>query len=174
MRLIILWHKVQPAANEWHWEEFDAALDRARGFNVQLVLGGIGARPPAWASGPRDLKREGPWRHLNDRAYVRFVAAAARRYAGRVKLWSILNEVDLTGYPAARYASLYTRSRQAIRRFAGRQARVLWGEFSPHHPIRYTAKALAASRAPVVADGPTAARATCCRAGRAGSIISAT
>lgn len=145
---------MQPAANEWHWEEFDAALDRARGFSLQLVLGGIGARPPAWAGGGSSRPYgAGSWRNLDDRAYVRFVSAAARRYAGRVRLWSILNESDLTGYPSARYASLYTRSRNAIRRFAGKRSRVLWGEFSPHSPLSYTGRALARTRVRVVADG---------------------
>jgi hypothetical protein len=145
MRLIVLWHKVQPAAGEWHWSEYDAAVERARGFNVQLTLGGIGARPPAWAGGlPQSTPYGvGSWRKLDELAYVRFAAAAARRYGARVKLWSILNEVDLTGYPARRYAALFARVRRAIRRFAGPRARLLWGDFSATAPLSYTNRALA-------------------------------
>jgi hypothetical protein len=154
MRFIVLWHKVQPSPNEWRWGEVDAAVRRARGFNVQLVLGGVGARPPAWAGGgDYGTVGQGSYRYLDDRAFVRFVKAAARRYGHRVKLWSILNEVEISGYPAERYASLYKRSRRAIRRYAGRRGRVLWGEFSPHAPLQYTRDVLAASRGPVIADG---------------------
>jgi hypothetical protein len=155
MRLNVLWNKVQPTPDAWDWSTVDAAVARAGEFSVQLVLGGIGGRPPAWAGGGAvgGPIGDGTWNHLNDRAFVRFVSAAARRYAGRVRIWSILNEADLTGYPAERYASLYTRSRRAIRRFAGHRTRVLWGEFSPHAPVRYTRRALLASPTRVVADG---------------------
>ncbi len=154
MRLIIVWDRVQPAPGVWNWADYDAAIERARGFNVQLALGGIGARPPAWAGGGAyHPNGQGSWRHLDELAFVRFVSAAARRYGDRVRLWSILNEADLTGFPAKRYAALFARSRRAIRRFDGPRARVLWGEFSANHPIGYTDKALEAARRPVVADG---------------------
>lgn len=146
MRLIVLWDRVQPlSSTQWDWTQYDAAISAAlaHGFAVQLVLGGVGDNPPAWAGGK--------WRTMNERAFDTFVGQAAQRYAGRVRLWSVLNEADLTGYPPARYAALYSRTRRIIRR-AAPGSRVLWGEFSPHIPVTYTQRALA-GHGRVVADG---------------------
>lgn len=153
MRLIVRWADVQPNRGAWHWAAYDDAVDQARahGFRVQLVLGGIGQRPPGWAGRDNDDPDGlGSWRLMNDRAYLTFVAGAAAHFHGRVQTWSLLNEPDLTGYPAARYARLFVRGRAAIRRWAPR-SRVLWGEFSPWHPISYTVQALQHHR--VTADG---------------------
>jgi hypothetical protein len=146
MRLIVLWSRVQPdSSTRWDWDQYDDAVNQAlaRGFAVQLVLGGVGDNPPAWAGSK--------WRLMDHQAFSVFVAQAAIRYAGRVKLWSVLNEVDLTGYPAARYAATYSRSRRLIRRNAP-GSRVLWGEFSPHIPTTYTRRALKHKKR-VIADG---------------------
>ena len=157
MRLIVLWDHVQPDRGTWQWEEYDVAVHnaRAQGFAVHLTLGGVGRNPPAWAAGgaPPDPNGAGiAWSQIDETAYHRFVKAAARRYGRQVKLWSILNEVDISGFPANRYARLFTKMRRSIHRLAP-GTRVLWGDFAPSRPLSYTRHALLHTGGRTVADG---------------------
>lgn len=157
MRLIVLWDDVQPSRRKWRWESYDRAIRaaRAHGFTVHLTLGGVGRSPPAWAAGGAPADPSGSalaWSQIDESAFHAFVKAAARRYAHRVKLWNILNEVDISGYPAERYARLFTLTRNSIRRLAP-GSRVLWGDFAPAAPLSYTRAALTGTHRRTVADG---------------------
>ena len=157
MRLIVLWDEVQPARGIWRWADYDRAVHgaRAQGFAVHLTLGGVGRNPPAWAAGGAPPHHNGSveaWSRIDESAYHAFVKAAARRYTTQVKLWSILNEVDISGFPAIRYARLFKVTRNSIRRLAP-GSRVLWGDFAPSRPLSYTRRALAATRDRTEADG---------------------
>lgn len=97
---------------------------RARGIAPQLVLdnrSGSGMGDP--------------------RKYAQFVALAGRHFKGRVGTYSLENEPDLRMAPE-KYRQLYTRGRAALMR-SDKGARVLFGEFSPHNPIRYAQRVLA-------------------------------
>jgi hypothetical protein len=90
------------------------------------------------------------WAAIDDSTFRGFVQAVARRYGRQVATWSVLNEVDLVGYPARRYSRMFAGSRRIIRRESP-GARVLFGEFSAVSALSYTRAALAGHH--VVADG---------------------
>lgn len=127
LRLIIARDKLKrTAGGGYDFSNVDNIVNQARqhGIAPQVVLDnrtGSGAGDPA--------------------QYARFVALAGRHLKGRVGTYSLENEPDLRMAPA-KYRQLYVRGQAALRR-ADPGARVLFGEFSPHDPIRYAQRVLA-------------------------------
>jgi hypothetical protein len=94
---------------------------RARGINAQIVLSN------RKGSGMGDPKK-----------YEQFVKMAGHHFKGRVNRYSLENEPDLRMAPA-KYRQLFVGGQRALAS-ADPQARVLFGELSPHDPVGYTKK----------------------------------
>lgn len=101
-----LWHVVEPAPGEFHWQEADAAIATAEAHGLHTV--GVLGYPPTWAStySPAELERvkgnavKG-YNHHPERyqprdidEWRRYVRETATRYRGRVNHWEIGNEMD--------------------------------------------------------------------------------
>jgi hypothetical protein len=110
MRIGVPWVNLEPRPDEWRWDVEDRLVDLAarNGMETQLMLGygpayatsnavraaqadAMKARQPAWwnityFAAPEDA----PWR--------RYVAAVARRYQGRIRLYEVWNEPDLESF----------------------------------------------------------------------------
>ncbi|HEX2911836.1 MAG TPA: O-antigen ligase family protein [Chloroflexia bacterium] len=99
IRQILPWNQVEPARGEFHWEKFDAIVEKAsqRGIQVLFRLD----QPPAWSrlQAMENMTVEqkqlgsGPPDNLED--YYNFVAQVAQRYKGRVKYYQVWNEPNL-------------------------------------------------------------------------------
>jgi hypothetical protein len=163
VRVSLYWREVSPAADAKHkprgfvigdpdssgydWRLYDRFFDNATrlGFRIYVTVSGP---IPDWGSRePRRCNGDGgcAWKP-RARAFAQFVKAAARRYGGRVRYWSIWNEPNMEGWLAPQYAfrgrvryaarlyrSLWWRSYKAIRRYdRPRRRSVLFGELAPY------------------------------------------
>jgi hypothetical protein len=96
---------------------------RAAGMEPQLVIGGTGTR-----------------HHARSWLIVATAVEAARRWPFAYSV-SVVNEPDLSGMSACEYARTYRAAYRALRHAGVR--RVLFGEFSPNAPVRWTRAILA-------------------------------
>lgn len=145
LRITIVWARVQrrPGRSGENWSMYDRAVmgAAAAGFQVQLVLTGPA---PAFATGDHhvDVYRPDP------RAFARFAAAAARRYAPYAGTFSIWNEPNWWSSlkpnreAPALYRRLYEAGYRAIRE-ADPAAKILIGELMP---MGYTGASIAPLR----------------------------
>jgi hypothetical protein len=123
VRIDLMWYSVQWNPGEWNWQHFDRVFQEAgnRGLQVLPVLWGT----PNWAAVAGGFSYGVP----NMGAWEAFVFAAASRYRGRVPMWEIWNEPDLSyfwrGTPG-QYAETLARAYQQIKR-ADPNASVLLG-----------------------------------------------
>lgn len=108
------------------WQAFDNIVNQARqrGIQTQVVLDN---KEGFAGGGQGDPKK-----------YEQFVKAAALHLKGRVGTYSLVNEPDLKMAPQ-KYRELYVRGQRALNG-VDNQARVLFGEFSPHGGLDYAAK----------------------------------
>jgi hypothetical protein len=143
VRMMVPWGQVETARGRYDWAKLDAAVRgaRARGFRVQLTLGGTPTPPPAW---------RGTLARPSVGGFARFARQAAGRYRGRVAEYGLYNEPDWSKVPPALYRRLYQAGRRAVRA-RDPHARVLFGELSGARPIEYTCLAL--RRGPVRSEG---------------------
>ena len=170
IRAVIVWRRVSPSPTSdsppanfdmgdpnspgYDWEIYDRLVDRARAAGIKVFLT-LGPDIPDWASeepsvcphftgGYRALGQSCHWRP-SPRMFFQFAKAAARRYAGRVDLWSMYNEPNLEHYlypqtvrfgrrgyvdlAAARYRRLWFEGWKAIAQYdPANRNRVLFGE----------------------------------------------
>ena len=168
VRTFVVWRRVapRPTADEppagadlgdpsvYDWSTYDRFVSqaRARGLKVFLTLA---PAIPDWASeepsvcphftgGYRRLGQTCHWRP-RPRMFFQFAKAAARRYSGKVELWSMYNEPNLEHYlypqlarvgrrkfvdlAAVRYRRLWYEGWKAIAQYdPGRRDHVLFGE----------------------------------------------
>jgi hypothetical protein len=133
-----------PTSAGYQWAMYDhfVANARAAGLRVYITVSGPF---PDWASREPRRCREGCIWKPAGRLFGQFVKAAARRYRGRVRYWSIWNEPNHFGwllpqyshrhrvrYSARMYRSLWYRGYRAIRRYdPARRRSVLFGELAP-------------------------------------------
>ena len=149
VRINVFWDRVERRDGSFDFSRYDAAIDAslAAGLRPQLTL--TGPAPGGKAPEPAP--------------FAAFARAAATRYAGRVRTYSIWNEPNWRGYlprgaPERRYRRLFRAGALAIRR-AAPGARVLIGELAPMGrleaavpPLRFL-RGVLRGRAPLVADG---------------------
>lgn len=170
VRAVIVWRRVSPAVTSntppenfdmgdpnapgYDWTIYDRLVDRARAAGLKVMIT-LGPDIPDWASeepsmcphftgGYRALGQSCHWRP-SPRMFFQFAKAAARRYAGRVDLWSLYNEPNLEHYlypqlaragrgkfvdlAAVRYRRLWTEGWKAIAQYdPANRDRVLFGE----------------------------------------------
>lgn len=126
LRLIISRDRLKRQGGGYDFSIYDNIVNqaRARGIAPQVVLdnrsgGGMG----------------------NPGQYEQFVKAAAQHFKGRVGTYSLINEPDLKMAPD-KYRQLFIRGQRALAS-KDQQARVLFGEFSPHHAVGYARAVLA-------------------------------
>jgi hypothetical protein len=136
VRVNLIWTHVAPAkkGGAWDWSYYDAFVDDAlaRGIEPQFTLTGPA---PAWATGngKEGIVRPKPG------LFAEFVSAAAARYAGRVRRYSIWNEPNWPSWLAPKsdepaiYRGLYLAAYDAIKR-VDPAADVLIGELAPMGP----------------------------------------
>jgi len=142
-----------PDSPGYEWGNYDAFVDRAERHGLQVYFA-ISPPLPNWASdepsgcphaiaGRRELGQSCYWKP-STRQFAQFVKAVARRYAGRVSLYSLWNEPNLEHYlfpqlkrtrfgvvdvAAKRYRSLWLRGWRAIARYdPPMRNKVLFGE----------------------------------------------
>jgi hypothetical protein len=169
VRTFVSWRDVAPRVNSrvmpagfdpgdpdspgYDWSNYDAFVNRAERYGLQIYFT-ISPPLPNWASdepsrcphaiaGRRKLGKSCFWKP-NTKQFARFVGAVARRYAGRVSLYSLWNEPNLEHYlfpqlkrtrfgvvdvAAKRYRSLWLRGWRAIARHdPPMRNKVLFGE----------------------------------------------
>ena len=136
VRINVIWSHVAglKKGDPWDWSHYDAAVDAAlaHGIEPQVTLTGPA---PAWATGNG---KRGVFRPRPD-AFAEFVAAAATRYAGRVKRYSIWNEPNWPSWLAPKsaepsiYRGLYRAAYAAVKQ-VDPSAQVLIGELAPMGP----------------------------------------
>jgi hypothetical protein len=170
VRTFVVWRRVAPAptadappadvdmgdpnAPGYDWGTYDRFVDRARALGLKVFLT-LSPGIPDWASeepsvcphftgGYRDLPQACHWRP-RPRMFFQFAKAAARRYSGRVDLWSLYNEPNLEHYlypqlarvgrksfldlAAVRYRKLWWEGWKAIAQYdPGKRDSVLFGE----------------------------------------------
>jgi hypothetical protein len=76
----------------------------------------------------------------NVKEYAKFVRLAAGHFKGRVGTYSLINEPDMKMAPE-KYRRLFVSGQKALYS-KDKYAQVLFGEFSPHNPIRYAQKVI--------------------------------
>ncbi len=118
----------EPSSPGYRWEVYDRALANAERHGLRMLFTLTGPIP-YWASEqPRHCARARRQHHCTWRpdpvAFGRFVEAAARRYRGRVWMWSLWNEPNLSSWLSPQLR----RTRQGKVRWAGRMYRRLWWE----------------------------------------------
>ncbi len=170
VRAVIVWRRAAPAptadsppagfdmgdpnAPGYDWSLYDRLVERARAAGLKVMIT-LGPSIPDWASeepsmcphftgGYRALGESCHWRP-SPRMFFQFAKAAARRYAGRVDLWSMYNEPNLEHYlypqvvragkrqfvdlAAIRYRKLWFEGWKAIAQYdPANRNRVLFGE----------------------------------------------
>jgi len=169
VRTFVAWRDVAPAVNAkrmpsgfdpadpssrgYDWANYDAFVARAERHGLPVYFT-IAPPLPDWASeqpgrcphpiGGRPELGEGCFWKPRPRQFGRFVAAVAKRYAGRVSFYSLWNEPNLEHYlfpqlrrtrfgvvdaAAKRYRALWLAGWRAIARHdPGMRGRVLFGE----------------------------------------------
>jgi hypothetical protein len=136
LRINVIWKWVAPAerGGAWNWTYYDDAVAKAlaHGVEPQLTLTGP---VPAWATGDGQPHVYRP----SAIEFGRFATAAAERYAGRVRRYSIWNEPNWPSWLAPQsaapsiYRRLYRAAFGAIKA-VDPSARVLIGELAPMGP----------------------------------------
>jgi hypothetical protein len=136
VRINVIWNHVAGVkkTHPWDWSPYDGAVDAAlaHGVEPQLTLTGPA---PGWATGDGKPGVVRPKPAL----FAEFVAAAATRYAGRVKRYAIWNEPNWPSWLSPKsaqpslYRGLYLAAYGAIKR-ADPAAEVLIGELAPMGP----------------------------------------
>ncbi len=92
VRIDVVWAAVELRRGVYDWRPYDALLAaaRRRGLSVLAVI----AYTPAWATAGPEIS--GVPRDVHD--WRRFCNRAARRYRGRVAVWEVWNEPNLTRF----------------------------------------------------------------------------
>jgi hypothetical protein len=170
LRINVSWEHVAPArrGGAWNWTYYDDAVRAALAHRVQPQLTLTGPAP-AWAAGDRQPHVFRP----KAAAFASFAAAAAERYAGSVRRYSIWNEPNWPSWLAPQsaapsiYRRLYLAAYAAIKR-ADPRAKVMIGELAPMGPpeaatppLRFLRRLTCSDRhwralrrcSPLVADG---------------------
>jgi hypothetical protein len=125
LRLIIARDKLKRKGGGYDFSVYDNIVNHARlrGIHPQIVLDNRSG------SGMGDPKK-----------YAEFVKAAGVHFKGRVGTYSLINEPNEKMSPD-KYRQLYVRGQRALIG-VDKQARVLFGELSPHHTMRYAQKVI--------------------------------
>jgi hypothetical protein len=121
------WAQINTADGVYNWTLFDQWLSDAQQFNVGAVMFTFGKTPQWAASNPHDQTCASAWgpgecdppKDLNpdgtgsDQLWQDFVAAIAKRSAGRVKYWEIWNEPHNAYYWNGTVAQLVRMAKDA-------------------------------------------------------------
>lgn len=112
MRCGVGWEGLEPKPGVWQWEKLDRLIDAARrnGMEIQMLLAFCAehaATPEVTAAYQRALAAKQPdaWLIWNrsaprDDAWRRYVAATVAHTTGRVRMFEVWNEPDLSGFYA--------------------------------------------------------------------------
>ncbi|MCK6490067.1 MAG: hypothetical protein L6R48_17405 [Planctomycetes bacterium] len=110
MRIDSAWSRAEPRPGTWDWSVTDRLVELGTrhgvAFQVVLAYGHSAYASPAAQAAYAEAKRTGerePWAWLQRLAppeapWRAYVAAAAARYRGQVRLWEVWNEPDLFGF----------------------------------------------------------------------------
>jgi len=150
-----------PSSSQYAWGEVDRVvnLTRANGMKLLLTVTGPG---PFWSTErPKSCRRNPCALRPNPKAFGQFAAAVARRYKGKVSLYSIYNEPNLAKTwltprygkrtkqgrvetAAAIYRKLFIAGQKAIARYdRARRNKVLFGEVAAiNRPLPFLNAAL--------------------------------
>lgn len=107
------WAAGEPEQGEYDFERFDATVESAQRNGIGLI--GLVMGTPSWAS--TDGRTISPPRDYE--AFGRYVEALTRRYRGRVDVWEIWNEPDISQFftgTTEEYATLLRTAYRAARR----------------------------------------------------------
>jgi hypothetical protein len=109
VRLGVYWPTVEPAADRFEWDRYDALLSQAQALqlNVLAVLG----YAPTWANrAPPGLIGEPThFPPADEAAWTHYVSSVVSRYRMQIHTWEVWNEPDLEhfwGGTPAEYARL--------------------------------------------------------------------
>jgi hypothetical protein len=90
VRVNLIWRRLEGRGASVHWAAVDDLVEAARARGLRVLLTPTTPAPDR-ASRRRAGVRPGTWRP-DPQAFAAFVGVAARRYSGRVDLWSLVNE----------------------------------------------------------------------------------
>lgn len=115
-----------PSSSGYRWSIYDRALELAERNGLRVLFTLTGPTPYWGSERPRVCARARRQRHCvwypDPELFGDFVEAAARRYQGRVWMWSLWNEPNLGSWLAPQLR----RTRYGTVRWAGRMYRRLW------------------------------------------------
>jgi beta-glucosidase len=87
----IPWHRINPQPNAWNWEFADKTLDLMLELGIEPIVDLVHYGLPPWI--------EGAWLHPDFPKYMaEYTRRAAERFAGRIHLWTPLNEPRVTAW----------------------------------------------------------------------------
>lgn len=87
----IPWHRINPQANAWNWEFADQTLGLMLECGIEPIVDLVHYGVPGWI--------EGAWLHPDFPKYMaEYSRRAAERFAGRIHLWTPLNEPRITAW----------------------------------------------------------------------------
>jgi len=92
IRIDFIWAAVETRRGVYDWRLYDALVAEARRRDLAILA--IIAYTPAWATDGAEIA--GVPRHSAD--WRRFVTRAAKRYRGRIAVWEVWNEPNLTRF----------------------------------------------------------------------------
>lgn len=115
LRVALAWDDIESQPGEYDWRFSDLLFDLAARHHVRLIP--YVCYTPRWAAAEagKDFWR-GPPR--DEKAFGRFMSAAAARYRGRTGSWELWNEPDNADYwlgTVAQYARLVNEGAAAVR-----------------------------------------------------------
>ncbi len=88
---VFTWRDIQPAPDEWHWQQPDFAVRAADYYDLGLIV--RLDQPPDWALEPTAGEEIAP---IALEAYVNFARMVARRYRGQIEAYIVWNEPNLS------------------------------------------------------------------------------
>ncbi len=95
------WANVNPAQGVYDWTGLDSRVATARANRADIVYT-LGGRTPQWASGqPEAFSPYGPGQcaePATSEIWEGWVRDIATRYKGKIRLWEIWNEPDISGF----------------------------------------------------------------------------
>ncbi len=133
VRLDVDWSSIEPTRGNQNWTNTDRVVNAARTKGLQVV--GIAAYTPRWAQDPSVAPGTSHGRPASSAQFGAFAGQAAAHFAGRINIWEVWNEPNLSSFFSPRvdpafYTSMLQSSAAAIRA-AAPGAWVVGGALAP-------------------------------------------
>lgn len=120
IRTSVDWCEIQPTPDRTDYRLFDSVVDLFARYGIETQ--GMFGFCAQWAA-PESLRNTGDWKDWNRAkpdlaAWKTYVGTTARHFRGRIRIWEVWNEPDLTAFShfsAADYVDLARVAREAVK-----------------------------------------------------------